>query len=89
MSTTVDRRQVATRVLTESAPAPRVGPWLLVRRVAVGPACDVYQARPADAPSSSPAGYALKVLRPEWNERPEAVALIQREALVGRTVLTS
>lgn len=86
MSTTVDRRQVATRVLTESARAHRLGPWLLVRRVAVGPACDVYQARAADASSSAPASYALKVLRPEWNERPEAVALIQREALVGRTV---
>ena len=86
MSTTVDRRQVATRVPAESVPPQRLGPWVLVRRVAVGPACDVYQARAADASSSAPASYALKILRPEWNDRPEAVALIQREAVVGRSV---
>lgn len=61
-----------------------VGRWQLVRRVARGPLCDVYQARPES--STGPAGYALKLLRPEWNDDPRAVAQLQREAHLGMAV---
>lgn len=87
MATTVDRRPLATTRGATSAPAcERIGSWHLTHRIASGPACDVYQARPVEALPGTPAGYALKVLRAEWNERPEALAMLQREALVGRTV---
>jgi serine/threonine-protein kinase len=45
----------------------------------------VWLAQPADA-VSRPGAYALKLLRPHWEDSPEAVATLRREALVGRTV---
>jgi serine/threonine-protein kinase len=53
--------------------------------VAEGELASVYQARPVDA-ADRPAGYALKVLRSQWEQSPEAVACLQREASVGRRI---
>jgi serine/threonine-protein kinase len=66
-------------------PVERIGPWQLVRLVAEGELACVYQARPVDA-AGRPAGYALKVLRSQWEENPEAIACMQREATVGRSI---
>lgn len=69
-----------------AAPCGELGPWRLLRCVASGPICDVYQACPSAAPLAARASYAVKLLRPEWHARGEAVELVRREALVGRTV---
>lgn len=45
----------------------------------------VYRARPAEA-RDAPAAYAVKLLREELENDPRAVALLRREALVGKTV---
>ena len=64
----------------------RIGVWELVGLEAEGSLARIYRARPADSSTDCVAGYAVKMLRPEWEDRPEAVAMLQREAEVGRTV---
>lgn len=64
----------------------RVGPWQLVRQVAEGNLCRVYQARPADGPLDRSAGYAVKVLLERWQDDTAAIELLRREAIVGRQV---
>ena len=64
----------------------RLGGWALVEQVSEGQLARVYRARPADGSPDRPAAYAVKVLRPEWERHPEAVALLAREAQLGRQV---
>ncbi len=75
----------STHPAEAESPSERLGSWELVRRVGAGGLAEIYQARPVGSPAGQPA-YALKRLRPEWQERPEAVALLRREATVGRRV---
>lgn len=63
----------------------RIGQWELVSLAAEGNLCRVYQARGSDGRSPSPA-YAVKCLRPEWQNSPKALAALARETLVGREV---
>jgi len=67
-------------------PLRHVGPWELVRLVATGTQAEIYQARPVEAPREQPPAYAVKVLRPQWQEDRLAVALFHREAVAGRTI---
>jgi len=64
----------------------RIGAWELVSLEAEGSLAHIYRARPADASTDCAASYAVKLLRPEWEARPEAIAMLQREAEVGRAV---
>jgi eukaryotic-like serine/threonine-protein kinase len=64
----------------------QLGPWQLVRQVAEGNLCRVYQARPADGMASRPAAYAVKVLLERWQDDSAAIELLRREATVGRQV---
>lgn len=64
----------------------RVGRWELVAAAAEGSLARVYRARPVGAAAECPAFYALKMLRPQWQDDPRAVRLLQREALVGRSI---
>ncbi len=64
----------------------RVGPWRLMRLAARGPLTELWQARPAEAPNEVPGAYALKMLLPDWDKHPHAIAMLQREAAVGRAV---
>ena len=91
--TTIDLRTSAeaptARIAGQEKLPERLGSWELVRWAGAGSLAEIYQARPVGSPTESPAGqpaYALKRLRPEWQEKPEAVALFRREALVGRQV---
>ena len=74
-----------TRPAEQEKLPERTGSWELVRWAGAGSLAEIYQARPVGAPAGQPA-YALKRLRPEWQDKPEAVALFRREALVGRQV---
>lgn len=58
----------------------------MVEKVAAGSLSEVYRARPADGPTDRPPAYAVKVLRAAWQDDPRPVRLMQREALVGRSV---
>lgn len=58
--------------------------WELVEFAGSGSLADVYRARPAGSRGSPAAGYAVKILRPEWEGNPQAIRLLQREATVGR-----
>jgi serine/threonine protein kinase len=74
----------ATRV----AAAPdlgQIGSWRLTRLVSSGRLFRVYQAMPAGGHARD-AAYAVKLLLPDWNDDPEALACLSREALVGREV---
>ncbi|HUY35413.1 MAG TPA: serine/threonine-protein kinase [Pirellulales bacterium] len=80
MNTTTRHRHVDADALE------RLGPWQLVRRVAEGKLCRVYQARPAEGPSDRAAAYAVKVLLEHWRDDTAAIELLRREAIVGRQV---
>jgi serine/threonine-protein kinase len=62
----------------------RIGSWELVCRARAGGLSEIFLARPVGT-TGEPA-YAVKRLRPEWQEKAEAVALLCREAIVGRQV---
>jgi len=64
----------------------RVNQWELIALAGEGSLTQVYRARPVELVGDRPAAYALKVLRPEWRQDPRAIALLRREAFVGRTV---
>ncbi|MHC4176524.1 MAG: serine/threonine-protein kinase [Planctomycetota bacterium] len=64
----------------------RVGQWELVSLAAEGGLARVYRARPTGSAADRPPPYALKMLRPRWQQDPRAVGLLEREALVGRAV---
>ncbi|MGQ9574850.1 MAG: serine/threonine-protein kinase [Thermoguttaceae bacterium] len=86
----IDARPESTFVVSAARrPLPRVvrqriNQWELLELVSEGTLTRTYRARPAGA--GRPAAYALKLLRPERQEDPGAIALLRREALVGRTV---
>ncbi|MBX7166559.1 MAG: serine/threonine protein kinase [Pirellulales bacterium] len=63
----------------------QVGNWLLEQPLGAGALATVYAARPSQSPGA-PLAYAVKLLSPRWQDEPRAVALLRREALVGRTV---
>jgi eukaryotic-like serine/threonine-protein kinase len=64
----------------------RARQWELVEFVARGSLARIYRARPVGAPADRPATYAVKMLRPCWENDPEANGLLRREALVGQSV---
>jgi len=77
----------ATARGVEATPLPQpVRQWELVELAAAGALTEVYRARPAGASPERPASYALKTLRPQCQDDPRAVAILRREAWVGRTV---
>ena len=67
-------------------PLGRIKQWEPVQLAGEGPLARVYRARPEGGGSNRPAAYAIKVLRPEWEDDPRAIALLRREAAVGRAV---
>jgi serine/threonine protein kinase len=58
----------------------------LVEFAARGSLARIYRARPIGTPASRPATYAVKMLRPCWQNDPEAIRLLQREAMVGQSI---
>lgn len=76
----------APRRAAPSESLPRVDPWELVRLAGEGSLSQVYAARPLGIPADRPPDYALKMLRPRWQTDPRAIAVIRREARVGREV---
>lgn len=64
----------------------RLGAWELVRLIGEGQLCRVYAARPAAHAADRTAGYAVKVLDERWHDRPAALEVVRREAIVGKKV---
>jgi serine/threonine-protein kinase len=64
----------------------RIKQWVPVQLAGEGPLARVYRARPAVGVANRAADYALKTLRPPWEDDPRAISLLRREAVVGRTV---
>jgi serine/threonine protein kinase len=63
-------------------PTPHVPGYQLLNRLGGGPMTDVYAAR--DAATDEPC--AIKLVRPDWEDQPTAVKLLQREARAGLAV---
>lgn len=63
-----------------------VGPWQLVDLLGQGRLASVYLARPIDSAADQPPGYAIKLLRPEWQDDQRGLALLARELQVARKV---
>jgi eukaryotic-like serine/threonine-protein kinase len=64
----------------------RVRQWELVEFVARGSLAHIYRARPAGTPANRPATYAVKMLRPCWQNDHEAIRLLRREAKVAQSI---
>jgi serine/threonine protein kinase len=80
------RGEQATSDIGWDNPTKRLGQWELVEKAAEGKLADIYIARPMGGKGPANSAYAIKVLRPEWESDPRAVATIRREAQVGRLV---
>lgn len=64
---------------------PQIGGWQPTALIGEGMLTRVFQAQPANR-NDLPACYAVKILREEWEHDHRAVALIRREAHVGRAL---
>jgi eukaryotic-like serine/threonine-protein kinase len=73
-------------VVGVAKPSHCIRQWELVEFVGLGSLAHVFKARPAGASPDRPATYAVKMLRPCWEEDPLAIRLLQREALVGQSI---
>ncbi len=82
------RKRRAPRVRRSHHPAPlgQMGQWELVELAAQGSLSNLYRARPLATPGDRPPAYAIKTLRKEWEDSPEAIEMLRREAFVGRCV---
>jgi eukaryotic-like serine/threonine-protein kinase len=67
-------------------PYARVRQWELVEFAGLGTLAHIFRARPVGTPADRPATYAVKMLRPCWEDDDQAIRLLQREAMVGQTV---
>ncbi len=88
MTQIVEAHQAALSeiVLPKSEFPCLVRQWELINLAAEGGLAKIFRARPAGSPPNLPASYALKMLLPAWQNNPQAVRLIEREALVGQSV---
>jgi len=64
----------------------RLGQWELVEKIAEGRFARLYLARPVAKSPGPAASYAIKLLKPEWEDDTRTVAVFRREALAGRKV---
>lgn len=76
----------AVCVSSVAKPCCRARQWELVEFAALGSLAHIFRARPVGAPADRPATYAVKMLRPCWQDDDRAIHLLQREALVGQSV---
>ena len=76
----------AVCVARVAKPPCRVRQWELVEFAGLGSLAHIYRARPVWAPADRPATYAVKMLRPCWEDDDRAIRLLQREALVGQSI---
>lgn len=79
----------AARTIAGAAALGRIGSWEFVRLIGEGRMSSVYQARPTGSRAASGAGYAVKVLRPEWQDDSRGLAFLARELHVARKVNNS
>jgi len=76
----------ASRVHRARATAPdTVGTWRLLQLVGQGEWTDVYRSQPSRGGPHS-ADYAVKILKPEFQDDATAISLLQREVLVAEQV---
>ncbi len=68
------------------SPALAIGMWQLERRLGEGQWTEVYQARPSTSPAIGTADYVVKRLKPEYQEDPLAIRMLQREVYVTQQV---
>ena len=83
------QQQITAAPNSRSAPTQFtgvLGSWRLVRLLGEGNWNHVYQAAPIVATENSPADYALKMLKPSRVHDAQAIAQLQREVLVGKSV---
>ncbi len=71
---------------SDSPHGQRLGAWQLLEQVGAGRFCEVFQARPAERHDDTAATYAVKRLQREYIVDPRALAMLRREARVGRAV---
>ena len=76
----------AVCVAHAAKPHCRVRQWELVEFAGSGSLARIYRARPIDSPADRPAAYAVKMLRPCWQDDDQAIRLLQREALMGQSL---
>jgi serine/threonine protein kinase len=87
MTSTTENIVAADAALGPASPRiPHLERWQLLRRVGAGTMAEVYLAAPRGNAAGTAACYAVKVLKPRWENEPTAVSLFAREAQVGSAV---
>jgi serine/threonine-protein kinase len=81
-----DRAQTSPPRRSAAATLSQVGNWQIVRCAGHGQWAGVYRGRPANAPLDQSAGYAIKMLHESRQHDPAAMAMLAREAQIGRQV---
>lgn len=76
----------ATARAAPAAHAPVVEGWTLLQPLGDGRWSRVFRARPARRNADQPGDYAVKLLRPEYAGSQECVAMLRREAVLGRKI---
>jgi serine/threonine-protein kinase len=76
----------AARVDAGAAIGRRLGSFELVSRLGSGELADVYLARSANRGASREAPYAMKILKPLWQDDPRGPAILAREVQVAVAV---
>jgi serine/threonine-protein kinase len=87
--TTPDTNPAACRTARATPPSAhfgRLGSWERVARIGGGAMYDVFATRAAGRSPDQPPGYALKLLRDEWQSDERGVTLLRRELQVSRRV---
>jgi eukaryotic-like serine/threonine-protein kinase len=85
LSPTAETSQTRNKSAARSCGTTRQ--WELTELVGQGSLAEVYRARPVGSPANQPAAYALKMLRPCWQDDAVAIELLQREALAAQSVV--
>jgi len=80
------RTPSAARISAGQPQRVEIPGWELLDLVGEGRVARLFAARPAHSPGDGPADYVVKILRPEFEQDPIAVHMLQNEACVGRRV---
>jgi len=86
MSQRTDVSQASRVHLARAATTDSVGTWQLLQLIGQGEWTNVYRSQPRQGGPQA-ANYAVKILKPQFQDDPLAISLLRREALVASQVV--
>lgn len=86
VDTTAAASSPMPRSASETTVPATIGAWELLERIGQGEMAEVYRARAKASSPTTPASYAIKVVRPRWQDDPRLREMLRREVHIGRSV---